>query len=239
MATKQEELIGHLHSVKELAASKNDILQDFKYRSTVVDLLKELLRIVQPPPERAWEFFLQPNILACLRTALDAGWLDQIAQWTNNLITATELAQAKGHDRSLIVRVLRLLSANSLVDETDLDTYAPTGMTHLLTAPGMRDGLKHMSDNNAQTVCHMPKFFANNNYQTPPDVTNSIFTFAHGEPMWKLLAGRPERQEDFDNFMAAAKSQSKSWFEIYPVEKLKAAGDDELLLVDIGGGLSP
>ena len=236
MDQKRQELISLLHSARRVAQELQDELtKDLAYRRSVADASHAVTRTIQTTSEQAWEIFLQPILTICLKTSLDAGWLDDIAQADKLGITAKELISTRGADRSLAIRVMRVLAAGGVINEIGLTTYAPNELTKTFTSVGVRDGIRHMSDDNAVTVSRMPVFLANTNYQIPPDAVNSVYTFAQGAPFWNLLATRPARQEAFDNFMVVFRHQKRNWLDVYPIEKLRVHSDDDVLLIHIGG----
>jgi hypothetical protein len=82
--------------------------------------------------------------MSCLRVALDAGWLDAVANTDEKGITAARLAAGNEADVGLVVRVMRLLAAADSVAEIDVDTYASNEYTAYFTKTGIRQGIRHL-----------------------------------------------------------------------------------------------
>ena len=90
------------------------------------------------------------------------------------------------------------------------------------------------------TATQLPQYFRECGYLNPWDSQKSPFSFAFGAEFWSWLKQNPEQSTVFNRFMASRRRGKPSWFDTYPVEhELVPAGsefgDDDVLLIDVGG----
>jgi len=87
-----------------------------------------------------------------------------------------------------------------------------------------------------------PQYFAQNGYQNPSAPTDNPWTYAYdfakGETFFSYFQKRPEVGMRSGGLMEAVAGGKPMWAEYYQVqERLKiTTSDDEVLVVDIGGG---
>lgn len=72
--------------------------------------------------------------------------------------------------------------------------------------------------------------------------SRSAFEFAHGKPMWELLASDAALKASFDAHMASRRNAAgvRPWYEIYPAAQRLGPGARQdhgaAMIVDVGGG---
>lgn len=79
-----------------------------------------------------------------------------------------------------------------------------------------------------------------NDYKNPDDAYNAPFQLAYNTKShyFEWLSQNSEKQEVFNSVMTQAQQhRGTDWFEIYPVEEKLRVSSDQVLLVDIGGGV--
>jgi len=90
-------------------------------------------------------------------------------------------------------------------------------------------------------VASLPEYFLEKGYHNPEDAYNGPFQFNRQtkDHYFEWMAKRPRDQEAFNTLMTISRmGRGENWFEFYPVEeKLKVQSPDDILLVDIGGGI--
>lgn len=238
MEKKRHELQVALASVDRLCCElESDFANDPAYRKATAQTVKSVHRRVQTPTDRAWNIACSPAMLAALRTALDAGWLDGIAR-ADGRIGITAKVLAAGKDVVLTIRILRLLCAHGLIRELPggPTIYAPTEMTRVFTAPGFRDVLRCATDNWVPSFALMPQYFANTDYHSSSDAINCVFTLAQGRPLAATLAAEPSRRTTYENFKSVIRYRRRRWLDVFPIEKLKVNSREDVLLIDLVGG---
>lgn len=79
-----------------------------------------------------------------------------------------------------------------------------------------------------------------NDYKNPDDAYHAPFQLAYNTKnhYFEWLSQNSEKQEVFNSVMTQAQQhRGADWFELYPVEEKLRVSPDQVLLVDIGGGV--
>ena len=89
---------------------------------------------------------------------------------------------------------------------------------------------------------HLPTFLKNTKHADPRDQAHGPFHAAHDSPLgfFPWLEAHPPLGPSFASAMRGFRAAERTWLDPggYPIEeRLAAAGADEVLLVDVGGGL--
>jgi hypothetical protein len=83
----------------------------------------------------------------------------------------------------------------------------------------------------------MPKYFAKKGYQSALSVDDGLYNYVQGVPFLHHLNEDPEAAKQFNMFMTAVRTGEKPWTDLLPLsEMLHATSNEDILLVDIGGG---
>ncbi|KAK5173419.1 uncharacterized protein LTR77_002100 [Saxophila tyrrhenica] len=235
---QQQALLALLVKTERYVDTMSDgaLATDSHTRKQILDRLTSLKHKLQTPMEQAWDIFFQPHHLSVLQTAMDAGWLQILNDAGREGVTVTNLAAKSGADASLVRRLIRFLAAAGTVKEVDVDVFAAIEMTEFFSSPAIKAGLRHASHEYTAAVSQMPEYFANNGYQSPPNVEYGIFAHTYGTSFFRYLSQRPVAAAAFNEFMAASKQGSRHWGDVYPVEWLQVQDPEDVLLVDVGGG---
>ncbi|KAF3043112.1 hypothetical protein E8E11_008681 [Didymella keratinophila] len=86
--------------------------------------------------------------------------------------TSQTLAEGTPADPALVGRILKHLTACSLVNETGADLYVATDLTRSLDDPTLGGGYIYSFDGMIPTFHRLPSFLAKINYQVPSDNAN-------------------------------------------------------------------
>ncbi|ORY11840.1 S-adenosyl-L-methionine-dependent methyltransferase [Clohesyomyces aquaticus] len=176
---------------------------------------------------------------AAVRLAIDLKLLD-IAVPAGRSLTSPEIAEKAGADVQLVGRILRMLAAVSLLTETAPDTFAAKPLAGAFcTGSPLREGIIHLSSH-ASAAGQLPDYFAKNGYKNPGDAFNGPWQYAQktNKHYFDWLSGHPDLQHAFNVVMGISRIGQVDWFEYYPVEeKLKVSSPEQILLVDVGGGV--
>ncbi|KAI9849434.1 MAG: hypothetical protein M1837_004054 [Sclerophora amabilis] len=212
--------------------------RDEKSRRELRETARKLSASLESPVESFRQTIFQLHRSAAVRTAIEGGWFEALAGGEPQ--TATQLASATGAQSSLLVRIMRVLTAEGIVEEPDVDTYAANEKTRAYTIPGLRDGVKHFFDQCGPSLVKLPQYLANTSFREPIDIPTGPYAFAHGMSFWKLAEERPRPRETFNSFMTMQKEGRGNWVDLFPVEERLAPSlredPDAVLLVDVGGG---
>jgi len=234
---KRRDLLRLLAAAQATASElQEDLEADTPFRAEVVEVSKQLTRTLQTPVDRAWELLNQSATPAVLQVTIDAGWLQLISKYAerNDVgITAAQLAEHTGSDIELVKRLMRVLTANAVVQEPSTDMYASNSFSKLFNAPEWANGLRHALRDYSITMAGMPGFFAKSGYRLDGD----IYQHVHGTPFLERVRQGGEVGKQFTSFMRVVRAGKRPWFDLYPVaEKLTVSCDADVLVVDVGGG---
>ena len=91
----------------------------------------------------------------------------------------------------------------------------------------------------------LPAYLKSISYGHPTNITDGPFQYAHktSSPFFMWLAENPELATCFNNYMSGYRAGKPSWVDpgFYPVQERliqgMKSGSNEVLLVDVGGGL--
>jgi hypothetical protein len=91
-----------------------------------------------------------------------------------------------------------------------------------------------------QVTVKLFDYFELNGYQSPDDASHAPFQLAYNTEShyFEWLSQNADKQEVFNSVMTQSQQhRGADWFEIYPVQEKLHASPDQVLLVDIGGGV--
>lgn len=156
--------------------------------------------------------------------------------------SSEELAKITGADRLLLIRLLRFLAAIYVIQEDGEDKYSANKISKYLSIPNIAAGVKHTFDTNGPAYMALPDFLERIKYQNPTDSGDCAFQIGHNtkEPLFRWLETHPDHQDNFNVWMSAQREGRAKWLDFFPLEeqicKVSNMTDDQVLLVDVGGG---
>ncbi|KAI9875694.1 MAG: hypothetical protein M1830_008092 [Pleopsidium flavum] len=217
----------------------DDVFQDDKTRRRLQEAAFKLMGALDNPIDGVRRIIFQPHQLYVTRVAIEGGWFMALADGDQPK-KATELAKATGAQRSLIVRLMRVLTSGGIVAEVGPETYASTPVSKALTYPPVYDGVKHFFDEGLNIFCKFPEYLIRNGYKVPEEPSTGPFAYTFGQIQWDYFRDHPERGKSFNVFMAGQREGRQSWLDVYPLEKQLQhdlrEDKEAVLLVDIAGG---
>ncbi|GIZ44600.1 hypothetical protein CKM354_000779400 [Cercospora kikuchii] len=250
---KTQELLQLLTKAQDLVTdltSSNTL--DPKTQAHLTQLSKTLHQTLQPPVARIADTIQSPYQLGVLATALSANWLRHLHTAGPSGLTITDLASKSSTSPSLTLRLIRYLTASNFIRQLDVDTFATTPVTSLLTtSPGLSSGIHHAIHCYALPVSKMPEFFLKHGYDEPSGPETCLYSYAYGRSHWEATTQQPEIAKWFNEFMAMATFSMKFWGDVYDLEKLSIQiqtkpedgnnedgnnGEEGIMLIDVGGG---
>ena len=93
---------------------------------------------------------------------------------------------------------------------------------------------------NTNAVARLPEYFQEKGYKSPDDAYSGPFQYALNTKLhyFDWLRGIPRQQAAFNTLMQFTRvDKEEDWFDVFPVEKKLSCKKDDVLLVDIAGGL--
>lgn len=91
-----------------------------------------------------------------------------------------------------------------------------------------------------QITAKLFDYFELNGYKNPEDAYDAPFQLAYNTKShyFEWLSQNPTKQEAFNSVMTMSQQlRGADWFDIYPVQEKLRGSSDQVLLVDIGGGV--
>ncbi|CAG7923232.1 unnamed protein product [Penicillium olsonii] len=202
-------------------------------------LADELKLAIETPTETVLRLIYQPPENAALRTVVDLGIFPLlVGKGQKDGLTATDIALCTGADRSLIVRLMRVMSALSLCTNIEPEKYRPNEKTITMTQPIGQDGVPCIYDLTLPTLSKLPEYFREHNYSNPEDYTTSPMQWAVGQSQFEWLAKNKRHQALFNSYMSSRREGKPIWFDVYPLERLTdgaSSHPEAVFLVDVGG----
>ncbi|ETI25921.1 hypothetical protein G647_02698 [Cladophialophora carrionii CBS 160.54] len=186
------------------------------------------------PPQQATSIAFQPWLNAVVRTALELDLFNHLGAST----TATELSQKTGADETLIARLMRVFTGFNIVAELGELTYAHTPVSQALTTPAIADLNKHIFDSSWECIGKMPAYLKSLEYKNPDQPENTLSHYATGTDFFAYLRNDPARLVRFNSAMKGAGGILASPIPPPLLEAAgAAAGQDGVVMVDVGGGI--
>ncbi|KAG9238008.1 S-adenosyl-L-methionine-dependent methyltransferase [Amylocarpus encephaloides] len=230
-------------SLKSIANSPASLRED--ERKELLASFDTLRVKLETPFESSLRFVFAPHQSVALEIAVDMKLFDASAALSaeKKEFTLHELvARMEGDvDPSLVLRIMRFLTSMALFFEVGPQQYAALPLSHAYTtASPLSSCVVHMTSQN-KIMAALPSYFRERGYLSPDDAYNGPFQYAHQTPLhcFAWLATQPRLQDAFNIMMTLPRGDTPlKWFDIYPVTtKLAVASPDDVLLVDVGGGV--
>ncbi|KAL4965975.1 S-adenosyl-L-methionine-dependent methyltransferase [Aspergillus stella-maris] len=186
----------------------------------------------------------EPALGACLKIAKD---LDLWGKWHEHgdePLDSSSLAAMVGCQPDLLVRVLRHLAANHVLEQVSGDTFKPTRFWRALSQPAVGECINFLYDLSIPTFFKAPSFLQSTSYANPTDAKAGIFQAAKANfpgDLYAYLAEHPREGASFNSIMTGVAETLPSWTDMLPVQEriLQGADTDPTspLIVDIGGNV--
>ncbi|RAH84305.1 o-methyltransferase [Aspergillus japonicus CBS 114.51] len=224
----------------EAYLTENDELE----RTKILDSARALVYALETPREaiirHCWS---QSSLYAAIEIGVDLDLFTALSR-DDKPKSAAELAIATGVSQVMLARVLKHLAAMGVIKETGPDEYRRTGFSISMQSPRYSDAYPCMTGCITAGVLALPAYFKATNYMLPNDGTKCAFQrgFDTNLHFFDFLKQHPQHASEFNNHMSAYHQGRPSWMDLgfYPVHTLvqeATVSPDEVLLVDIGGGM--
>jgi hypothetical protein len=215
-------------------------------RSQLIDTAEKLAIAARYPDENVFFAVTRTtqNAAICIACALNIFAvvpLDDCKKETGaSSIGITDIASAVNADPIVIARVMRALASCHIFTETGEDMFAHNDLSRALLVPETLSMFSEIYDMAGKAAYALPEFLAKTNYKNPEDYNNSAFHLgAHTElGFWEYLEADEKKLQVFNNGMRS-QATVKDFDSSYPFESelnSSPVGQDEAVLVDVGGG---
>ncbi|KAL4977570.1 S-adenosyl-L-methionine-dependent methyltransferase [Aspergillus desertorum] len=244
-------LLSLLEDIRSAARNDTNPSQSPEGHHHLLTLIDKLRLAAETPTETARRLMYQPTQNAAIRTLVDLGVFELLAEAGVNGsgLSASQVSAQTNAERGLIVRLMRIATSLGLCDcdpdAAEPRTYRANSKTEVMTKPLGRDGLRCLYDLTMPTLSVLPSYFAQHAYRTPTNYAASPMRWATGQSQFEWLAERPEQQARFNAYMRSRREGHARWFSVYPVEtllrsfKVAPSGEEDrdgtVFMVDVGG----
>ncbi|MCJ1390641.1 hypothetical protein MMC18_003502 [Xylographa bjoerkii] len=239
--TIQERIEAFQNGLQVLTA---EAAQDENARKELLGITMKAMATLETPAETILRMMHSPIVPSVLMTLIKMGALQAIVK-SKTPMTVTQLATMTGADELLIVRLMRPLVALRFFSETDVETYASTPISQMLTAPHFLGGFQFLSAGATKSLAYLPDYLALTGFKSvdsfpgPFEYAMRADEFA-AQGMFKWLISDPPMLANWNAFMSGRRGLRKQWYDTFPADEIILEGasddDDATLLVDIGGG---
>ncbi|PVI08139.1 S-adenosyl-L-methionine-dependent methyltransferase [Periconia macrospinosa] len=228
-----------LNTLNAAAASPVADLKE-EDRLACLEACARLQETLENPMEALIRFLFGAQQGAALRLGVDMKLLEKGVA-AKGPITIKQLAAEVSADRELVWRVMRMLAAMKLFQETAKDTYVANPLAAAFVQPSPLEAAVVALGCTLPSVALLPDYFAEKGYQSPENAFDGPWQYSRHtkDHYFDWMARRPQIQQAFNTLMTISRQgRGEEWFDFYPVEeKLSAQSTDEILLVDIGGNI--
>ncbi|KAI1645978.1 S-adenosyl-L-methionine-dependent methyltransferase [Daldinia loculata] len=195
--------------------------------------------------ETPWETIVrlgmnQPALSASLKVSKD---LELFEKWHGRddvPMTSSQVAAMVGADDALLVRLLRHLAANHMLEEPSEGMFKPTPFTLSLVAPVFGEWIHYIYDAMIPCFYKMPEYLSKTGYKNPVDPANGVFQFAknYKGDLFQYYDSHSREGQSFNHVMGAVMAQQASWLDIIPHDRIVADHlSGQPLVVDVGGNI--
>ncbi|GKZ83431.1 hypothetical protein AnigIFM56816_008524 [Aspergillus niger] len=220
MAENVATLTSAINTAVANLAGKDEISEAARYQ--LLEAIDKLRVAVEPPLLTIRNFCFGHHSLVAIRVAMGMGIFDAFASTKDGEMTADALNEKTKGDKGLLVRIMRVLCANHIFQETGVEKYhqLPLAIMFATDSPPS-EVIKHFHSDMKASV-HSYDYFEARGYQNPEDAYDTAFQLAFGtkEHYFEWLQHNPEELHAFNTVMEIGNRSL----------------EDRVLLVDIGGG---
>ncbi|KAL4867610.1 hypothetical protein BDV12DRAFT_209748 [Aspergillus spectabilis] len=187
----------------------------------------------------------QPALGASLKVAKDVQLFERWHEQGDSVQDSNSLAEMVGCQPGLLVRILRHLAANHVLEQVSGDTFKPSHFSIALAQPVIGEWITYLYDSAIPSFHKAPEYLRSTNYTNPTDPQDGIFQYAKGGykgDLFQYYSENPREGAAFSQIMGGViAAHQASWLDIISVpEHILADADPDPtspLLVDIGGNI--
>lgn len=188
------------------------------------------------PGDRVLRIGLAPLLNTAVNVAVQLD-LFNIIQGETDLLT---LSQETGANPTLLLRILRCLTAFRILCQSGKGIFLPTPMSVKLRESQACDWIKA-----AFNVMHpqsrmIPSILKSNGYRSPTDRADNSGVHLWGKTMFEMMNENDEMRTQFGSAMAAQEDLPAQMYPEFPFRRYvneRSIGDNAITIVDVGGGM--
>ncbi|KAF2490471.1 S-adenosyl-L-methionine-dependent methyltransferase [Lophium mytilinum] len=214
-------------------------------RKSLLEAARSLVAELETPGEKlarlGWFEIHRPT---ALKVGLDLGLFNKMAEDNASPKSVDQLAKMTGAEARLLGRLLRVMAADRMVEETGPSQYKLNGFSTLLTQEIYQGLLLDCLETNLLPTALLPDYLKKTGYKNPINKDETAWKVAMNTPLpfFEYIAqpGEGRRLRNFNNHMTAKNEiYTQRWFEVVPVhEALRPSlGPDAPLIIDVGGSV--
>ncbi|KAI0888330.1 putative O-methyltransferase [Annulohypoxylon maeteangense] len=213
-------------------------------RLQMLAIARKLVSRLQSNGEKAYEIAYQQSLVdAALRVCIDIGlWHGWTAAGggekpVKELVGLT----TKACELNLLRRLLRLLGAANIIEETGEDRYKPTQFSLSIgdDSTCMAQAIISKTDHWDMSHLNLPSFLAKTSYREPKDAKNTSYIDANPErlPIFDRFLTNKSYRDSLRGFLYEYSKYRVPWTEFYDTASLIEGADlsSGPLVVDVGG----
>ncbi|KAL4983402.1 S-adenosyl-L-methionine-dependent methyltransferase [Aspergillus falconensis] len=238
MASKDRQVAQATATLKELAAID---ISNPETHSDIIRKCQSIISALQDPITVLTDIFAGGTSYPCIVALSNLGVFTKLAR-ANGPLTAAQLAEQCDAERGLIVRLMRVATAEGIVTETGPETYTAAPATNILAIPAAAAGLR-VNHRTSKVVHSLPDYLNECHHRAPASYTNGLFQYHHKTDLgaFEYWAHNDEWTREFNLFMTLHNQIGQNWAEECNAKRLIFDGveiDPSVpLVVDIGGGI--
>ncbi|KJX92106.1 o-methyltransferase like protein [Zymoseptoria brevis] len=235
-----EHVIASLQHIIKHEDTRTEIAADPELRNRLAEACRHtLLRL-----ERPWDSIRRYNYavhdVAIAKTGHSMGlWAALVAESPNS-VHGSQLAEKTGVELGLLMRLLRYATAQSMVEQTDVQSFRAIEATRTLSMPMMNSAFTVATEILIPSALSMDAYFKSTHFKEPADRGHTLFNqaFNTDQHCFEWLSAKPGLGQDFFNLMKVRRQGLKDWLDGFPVEKYLDVKDttERMQFVDVGGG---
>ncbi|KAJ5545876.1 hypothetical protein N7494_003461 [Penicillium frequentans] len=233
--------VTHLIEKLNATAEKLPSLQESERRQ-LLQACDDLKTKLETPFDLASRLVFSGHQAIALRLGVDLKLFDAIAAKggrSSGSVNIYELAEETSAEPLLIGRIMRFLTAMSVVEEVSPGSYKSTSLAAALVSSSPLSAAMIHGTHFMTVLSKLPEYFRTKGWESPSDAFDGPFQFAIESPHYfEFLSSNPFYQQAFNTTMTMSfRRRGEDWFDVFPVaDRLRVPGDADPLLVDIGGG---
>ncbi|KAF8211318.1 S-adenosyl-L-methionine-dependent methyltransferase [Mycena galopus ATCC 62051] len=222
---------------------------DAKENMQITETLRRTLHRLQTPLECIWEMIMfQPLVCAACETGIDLGLWEgwrSAGGGKKSLVELVELCN-KNCNPNLLRRLMRLLAARNVVEETGLDVFESTVFSLAMGERNLALALQYGTRRSLPAALGIPSHLVQTGFQEPTDVENTSYINMASNPeklaFFARCRGRPDYHERFAAMMSSTTLWKQNWTDYFDTstlvdEAIIENGDKSPILVDVGGNI--
>ncbi|MCJ1374872.1 hypothetical protein MMC20_006105 [Loxospora ochrophaea] len=208
-------------------------------RLSLLAAARELVTTLEKPELALFKIAKGPVGHAALRTAFRMRIFEVFPP--SERATATDLADRTGTEHQLMTRILRALPGIGIFVEVDKETYCHNALSKALCHPLYQTLVMGMCETTTMMTA-LPDYLSSIAFRNPSHSEHALFQYYSGTQMnkYEYMHTQPQQLAMFSAYQAAATEVQSNTLQaiinaFLPDDNLQT-GDDEVLLVDVGGG---